>query len=138
MTAVKHNSHSEYYRSFQKKENPERHFYPSCTLALKMSFTCVPAQGPGLRAWWMALCVKQKERKGGSPGGQLSRVHSGEHSEARNQPAKHQLSTVPMLTTVTIIIRTHHTTAGHALPASGAGPQREARRFMERTETEIH
>ena len=75
-----------------------------------------------LRAWWMALCVKQKEGKGeAAPGSFLRPVLRvlREHSEARNQPAKHQLSTVPMVTTVTIIIRTHHTSAGHALPASG-------------------
>lgn len=42
-----------------------------------------------------------------------------EHSAARNQLAKHQLSIMPMVTTVPITIGTHQNNTGHAPPAPG-------------------
>ena len=70
----------------------------------------------------MALCVKQKEEKGQAAPGSFPGPVLGvlrELSAIRNQLTKHKLSTVPMVTTVTIIIRTHHNSTGRALPASG-------------------
>lgn len=82
----------------------------------------LPQPRAKLRPWWMALCVKQKEGKGEAAPGSFPRTVLRvlrEHSATRNQLAKHQLSAVPMVTTVTIIIRTHRNSTGHALPASG-------------------
>lgn len=80
----------------------------------------LPQPSTKLSAWHMAVCATERREKAasGSFPRPVLRVLR-EHSATRNQLAKHQLSTVPMATMVTITIITHQNNTRHALAAPG-------------------
>lgn len=105
-------------------------------------FTCtspVPRYVPGICNIW--LCVQQKEGREEAASGSFPRPVLRvlrEHSAARNQLAKPQLSTVPIVTMVTITNRNPLKQHGTCSSSSRAGPQGKGRISVGRPETEMY